>query len=50
MMDETKHLIVKGGKFSATTFGTLQNNVKDALVGDAPSKGDHKKAVNPYES
>jgi hypothetical protein len=50
MTGETKQLIIERGKMSATTLVSLQNNVKDALVGDAPSKVDHKKAVNTYES
>jgi hypothetical protein len=51
MMDVTKKLIVEEGKMSGITLVTLQNNVKDALVGDAThSKVDQKRAVNPYES
>jgi hypothetical protein len=42
--------IIVDRKMAEKTLTQLKNRVKDAHMGSAPVKVDHKKAANPYKS
>jgi hypothetical protein len=50
MSAHTKQQIVEERKMTSDLLMKLQYNVKDAILGDAPAKFDHRKTDNPYES
>jgi hypothetical protein len=50
MSAHTKQKNVEERKMTSDLLKKLQYNVKDAILGDATAKFDHRKTDNPYES
>jgi hypothetical protein len=50
MSAHTKQQIVEERKMTSDLLMKLQHNIKDAILGDAPAKFDHRKTDNPYKS